>query len=834
MDHTKTNRPAALYLCGVLLPAAIVAAMAWYYDVYVHWQPTLFVMAVATVTIGVAALTLLTLWLRGERSPRKLLWKTALSTGVLSVAVLFGVSFLLNNVMHHGARADLAVAVAFPLAAAQILVLCVLLLRALGRRARWAAPPMAALLVLVSALGIGMPYYLRYIYQVPVPVGFAEGRFAPMPPLGAVDFRVPADGTIEEVRDRIRQTRASESGRRFTVLIEDGEYSVRHIGFDERDYGTTYRSQDGGAILNGGVSLDARDFVTSGIHPNIKVADLAALGLGTEDWGKLYAFGAYNTALKYDGGVGPLPCELFYNDRRCVTARYPNEGKWLFIDKVLDNGDSSETYENGKTVRHEEAWAALHNPRGGTFTMDNKTARRASGWASLNDVWMFGCFRHDWADMSTPVKAIEGNAVTAGHASAFGYGGGSAYYFFNVLEELDSPGEWYLDRERGLLYLWPPEGEFEHARIDLSLSTETLIEGEGLKDISFIGLTLQGTRGDGMRLHGDGVIVDHCVIRNVAGGALELDGSNNTVSNNEVYRVGKTGITIRGGDVATLTPGNSKAVNNLVHDWPEVVMTYQGGVNLYGTGNLAAHNELYNSPHTAMFFGGNKNVIEYNLIHDVCLETGDAGAIYAGRSFWSAYGTVLRYNAIYNVGGERYRPNGIYLDDGLAGVTLEGNLLVNVPGVGLAISGRCMTVKGNFVAGGGEPLAYDERTREGALADDPGISFHAHTGRGGDMWRDLEASPYQTAPWREAFPALAAVSADFEDAEDPAFAANPAGSEITDNVFAGPQKPRYGAYIPRFNIIEGNSEYGPRAGRNYRELPGYAGIPLGQIGRVGD
>ncbi len=32
---------------------------------------------------------------------------------------------------------------------------------------------------------------------------------------------------------------------------------------------------------------------------------------------------------------------------------------------------------------------------------------------------------------------------------------GDRYFVENILEELDSPGEWYLDRAGRKLYLWP-------------------------------------------------------------------------------------------------------------------------------------------------------------------------------------------------------------------------------------------------------------------------------------------------------------------------------------------------------------------------------------------
>jgi len=829
------NVPRVLAALG--LGAALAAAMAWYYDVYVNWQPRLFPVAVVALSLGVIALTLWALRAGGERKGLTLLWKTLLSLVVFTGVILIGVSAVINNGIYGGRKPGptIAASVALPLAAAYIIVLYVRLLRPGKRVSRTgialiAAGLLAMLLALVG-FGIVRPWYLQNHYRAPAPV-LPEGQFAPMPELGEADFTVPADGSIEEVRGLIREARANGNEKNFTVLIEDGEYNITQIAFDERDHDTTWRSKDGGVILNGGMRLEPKDFAAWDKNANIKVIDLTKLGLSEKDWGKMYSFGAFTTAAMYDGGTGPLACELFFNGRRCTTARYPNGNEWLKIGKVLDNGDSRETYVGG-TVRNAE-FDQMRNPRGGAFAMDKETAKRAAGWESIGDIWIFGCFRWDWADMSTPVKSIDNAAgsLTTAYASGYGFKEGATYYIYNVLDELDEPGEWYLDRNTGLLYLWPPEGDFESARIDISLSTETLISGKNLNNMSFIGLTLQGTRGDGMALSGDKLLVDHCLVQNIAGSAISVTGYNNTVSNNEVRHVGREGIVIGGGDAETLTPGNSRAVNNLVHDWPEVVMTYQGGIRVGGTGNLAAHNELYNSRHTAIFFGGNNHVIEYNLIHDVCLETSDAGAIYNGRSWHSAWGTVIRNNVIYNLGSGKHTPDGIYLDDGLAGVTVENNLLVNVPGLALHFSGRDLEAHGNVAVNAGRPVSYDQRTRDGALSDDPDYIWHYHWGKGGQGWDDLVNSPWQTEIWKAAYPKLAAYSIDFDDIEEASFAANPAGSSVTGNVFAGPNKPNVAESVRRFSTIGPNDEYGLWRSRTYWTLPGYENIPLELIGRI--
>jgi len=816
-------------LAAFCLALALPAVICWYYDIYVNWQPKIYPFAVVAVLLGNILLTLLTLWVCGERKAAPFLWKTLLSTVVCSAA-LFIPSSLINNVMHLGAT--LAANAALPLVVAHLLVLFVLLVKKLRK-------PVIAIGLAVSCLLsfifiIGAPYYMNNLYKAPIPA-LPEGAFAPMPELGEVDFTVPADGTIEQVRDLLREARTAGEDKHFTVLIEDGEYSVTQLLFDARDYDTTYRSRDGRVILNGGMALDTKGFTPWDNNESIKVIDLTKLDLSADDWGKMYASAGHsNLAGRYEDGLGPQSCELFYNGVRCELARWPNES-WLKAGEILDPGDfMADSGGWPVTPEERERWEALRNPRGGTFLMDKQTAERARGWQRPNDAWIIGMFKYDWAETVTPVQSIdkEKGAVTTAYASNYGFNKGKEYRFYNVLEELDAPGEWYLDREAGLLYVWPLDDDFKNARLDISLSTETLIAGENVKNLSFIGLTLQGTRGDGIALSGDNITVDNCVIRCVGGDGLTLTGNGNTASNNEVSRVGRRGITITGGDRKTLAPGNSRAVNNLIYDWTELVLTYQGGINVYGSGNLVAHNEIYNSPHVAIFFGGN-NVIEYNLIHDVCLETSDAGAFYSG-GVAANYGTVIRSNVVYNLGRfsegtkHKHTPNGIYLDELVSGVTAENNLLVNIPGIGIHLGGgRDLDVRRNTIVNAGRPISYDDRGRQGALFG----GWHTISREGQHAWQALFSSPWQSEAWKQAYPKLAAVHGDFSNPDDPNFALNPAGSIVEGNVFVGQNKPRYDDSVLRFSEIGPNEAYNVL--QKYWALPGYKAIVLERVGRGG-
>ena len=492
--------------------------------------------------------------------------------------------------------------------------------------------------------------------------------------------------TIEKAVEAVRGTDKTDRNG-ISVCIKEGEYRVSSVVFTKEDSGTkecpvTYYA-DGEVILNGGVTLSPSDFVSAEEYPeiadrlteeakkNVKVIDLTKepYSLTAEDWGKIYAIGSYNTASSYDGDfTGPLYCELFVNDKRQTVARYPDEG-FLYTEEVVKTGLGRESDGALTAVKN---WDEIRNPEPDVYRVNEELAKRIGSWKTLDDVWMMGYWKYDWADGSTLIGNFEEETgiLSPKFVSLYGTKTDAPYYFFNVPEELTAEGEWYLDRENGLLCLWTAEG-FADAEIDLSLSLDAIICADA-DYLTFDGFTVKGTRGDAVIITGDGNTVQNCLIKNVAGNALRMTGYNNLAYNNEITRTGKGGIYIDGGDRETLTPGNSIADNNFIHDWSEIYLTYQPAVTLSGVGNICSHNEMKNSPHEAITWSGNNHIIEYNNIHDVCLLSDDAGAVYSGRR-WDWYGTAVRYNAIYNIGSDGHSPDGIYLDDALSGIEVYGN-----------------------------------------------------------------------------------------------------------------------------------------------------------------
>ncbi len=79
-------------------------------------------------------------------------------------------------------------------------------------------------------------------------------------------------------------------------------------------------------------------------------------------------------------------------------------------------------------------------------------------WSSYDDVWVHGFFYKDWLDSREKIASVNtiNKTITLETAPSNGLNKGQRYYYWNVLEELDTEGEYYIDRNTGILYFYPP------------------------------------------------------------------------------------------------------------------------------------------------------------------------------------------------------------------------------------------------------------------------------------------------------------------------------------------------------------------------------------------
>lgn len=596
------------------------------------------------------------------------------------------------------------------------------------------------------------------------------------------------------------------------VSIESGSYHINNINLGVGQSGTEdcqviFTSSGGNVVLNAGVQLKSSDFVSVQNYPDIasriqksvlnKVFSIdlkkAPYNLTKADWGELYPIGTYNTADRYQGDTtGIMHGELFINNDRQTLARYPNAG-YIKTGKVISCGKDVQAGSNG-------------DPAGDIFNLGSSLTTRVQSWKNLDNVWLYGFWQYDWADGSTPIANFDSGNLTTKYQSFFGVKEGAPYYFYNCLEELDEEGEWYLDRESGILSIYKPTN-FDTADINFSTSTSSAITINS-NFITLQDLIITGTRMNGIEISGNGNVVDGCTITSIGGHAINVLGTDNAITKNEICAIGKSGISVIGGDRTTLTAGNNIVDNNLVHDWAEVFKIYQAGINFGGVGNICSHNELYNSPHLAITYDGNNHIFEYNLIRDVCLEVDDGGAIYAGRS-WSSYGNDIRYNLIYNLGSEGFSPNGIYMDDAISGQNIYGNILINIPKHAIFIGGgRDMVVYDNLIINAKNgAIRYDARAIQGIKSD---MWFSEHVDQEkGDLWRDLRYSPWKSEMWQTAFPQYKNISDDFSNIDNEWFMANPSGSIVKNNIVFDKNKElgEFDQEVSRYSSIDDNEVY---------------------------
>jgi hypothetical protein len=515
----------------------------------------------------------------------------------------------------------------------------------------------------------------------------------------AVEFHVATNGndtnpgtkakpfaTLERARDAVRARKAFQSGllEKITVWVHGGDYvRTNALELTAADSGTVespivWQGAKGETVrLLGGRLLGGFHAVTNpaviarldeSARSRVIETDLRALDI--TDFGELKPRG-------FGQAVAPAHGELFFGGKPMTLARWPNEGAWELIAGFPDAGGRKDEH-GGKLGKLEEG-----------FLYAGDRPRR---WRDTSNLWVHGYWAWDWANCYVGVASldVENRLVkTAPPYGNYGFRQGQRFYFLNVLEELDQPGEWFLDRTTGLLYFWPPAKLGTTNEILFSTLGEPLIKLANASHVTVRGFTLEATRANAVEIRGGtSNRVAECVIRNIGNGAVTIEGGHDHgVVGCEVYDTGDGGVSLQGGDRQTLTPGGHFVENCHFARQGRWSKTYVPAVLMNGVGLRASHNLIHDHPHCAILFNGNDHLIEFNEIHHIALETGDVGAIYAGRDY-SYRGNRIRHNFIHHTGGVGMGAMGIYMDDCVSGTEIFGNIFYQVQRAAFLGGGR--------------------------------------------------------------------------------------------------------------------------------------------------
>jgi hypothetical protein len=321
----------------------------------------------------------------------------------------------------------------------------------------------------------------------------------------------------------------------------------------------------------------------------------------------------------------------------------------------------------------------------------------------------------------------------------------------NVVEALDTPGQWYLDRPRGVLYYLPqPEEDLSSAEVIAPRLSQVVRvvgrPGAPVHDLRLEGLIFAHTEWQppadyasslqaGVEVPGallfdcaERCVVIGCSIEHLGNYGIEVNVgcADIVIARNQITDVGAGGIRIghffswetdgsgqlteRGRQRKAAMPQGphsqriTVADNEIAHCGrltPEAVGVFVGD----NAHNQIIHNHIYDVFYSGISVGSVQdfgpaqatgNVIEYNHVHDIGQGLlSDLAAIYT----CSTPASRIRFNLLHDVSRRDYGGWGIYPDEGSHDLHIQKNLVFHCQdGALFAHHNHDVTVENNIFA----------------------------------------------------------------------------------------------------------------------------------------
>ncbi len=550
------------------------------------------------------------------------------------------------------------------------------------------------------------------------------------------------------------QAKSTNPGKTVTVNIRGGEYKVnkstklnaQHSGTEANPFVIqAYNGEE--VVITGSITLTPQKFKGVSDEETLARIPTEAHGyVGVYDLSKdMNIVEAYNSNSEM-GGNKTGYYELSVDGKYQTLARWPNEG-W-------DTAKSVGTMATSLTGQN--------------------SGGRVSRWKTATNASLCGYFGVEYAYSDIAITGVSGQEIQVASKPYYGMSLGNRYWVKNLLEELDIPGEWYIDAKAKKLYFYPPY-DIADATIELSVMSDAIFTADGLENVTFRGLTVKGTRGHAFNLpNSKNVVIEDCTIENIGHkGIIMTDSSNCKIQNNIITHIGSNAIVISGGDRTTLTPANHLIDNNHIYDFAYLYRSNNQGIDLGGVGTTITNNLIHSSPSQAIMYSGNDHKMLYNEFYDLVNEPVDAGAIYMGRNY-TYRGHEIAYNYFHDlptpVKGGSIFVCGVYLDDMCSSADIHHNVFY-----------KCNL---GVMIGGGKDSKFDNNLilecEQAMFMDARGVGWAAyHAAKDGQAYKTLFQIPYTKEPWISRFPEINAAVEDIDNL------GLPTGNSIQDNLMQG-------------------------------------------------
>ncbi len=404
-------------------------------------------------------------------------------------------------------------------------------------------------------------------------------------------------------------------------------------------------------------------------------------------------------------------------------------------------------------------------------------------WASAPQAEVWCWVSWGWYNMTACITGVEPGAPNSselllaelvdririeGREAAAPIWHGNRFYVFNLIEELDAPGEWFLDYETGRLSYFPREGKDPNNSEIVAPASDRLVEiaadaasEQRAESITFRGLVFEHTDRTtdhpGWRTCPDAAIhltnawhctVEDCEFRAIGGYGVRLfqDSCLNRIAGNHIHDVEAGGVTLSGaiagrrGRLPSI-PANSPSsafapLLNLVADnhihHIGLFKKYVAGVHAdprprctaYAPGNVIRHNLIHDATRNGIFLFSNcgGTVIEHNRIERCLLESDDGGPIHLCASHTETTPGIIRGNLLRNAVAYRQgrdEPtrgigNGVYLDNFTSNMLIRDNVIVGMATAGVFYHhGKNNVAENNIIVDGGRQQLWFTKNWDG-------------------------------------------------------------------------------------------------------------------------
>jgi hypothetical protein len=336
---------------------------------------------------------------------------------------------------------------------------------------------------------------------------------------------------------------------------------------------------------------------------------------------------------------------------------------------------------------------------------------------------------HSWENSIHPLKSVDTKSNIVELAAPLKEWWGMAYweraqryYVENARELLDEPGEWYLDRETGVLSYWPMPGEkLGETEVVAPLLGELVRlagnpdQGRFVAHVTLRGLAFHHADWDlspkgnsstqaavevPAAIMADGArhcALEGCEVAHVGTYAVwfRRGCKDCRVQRNRLFDLGAGGIRVGEANMARTDDAESSRIlvdNNHIYDGGHV---YPAGIGIWvaqSSGNRISHNDIHDLFYSGMSIGWNwndapnrthHNLIELNHVHDLGHGMlSDCGLIYC---LGVSPGSVIRNNVLHDI-WPYSQPSlawGVYLDATCGNYLVENNLVYNTLSGGL-------------------------------------------------------------------------------------------------------------------------------------------------------